>query len=80
MHFVTVGGNDYEVVMQFEVLYSGWECDPYGYVVKTSEGLRLVHSSHGTKYFTNASEFLEFIEDYKKVIEETIKAIALVEV
>lgn len=78
MNFVKVGLVEYEVVFKFDTLYCGWECDPHGYVVKTPEGLRLVHSNHGIKYFAQQAEFLDFIEDYKKVIEDTTKAIGMV--
>lgn len=78
MNFVKVGLVEYEVVFKFDTLYCGWECDPYGYVVKTLEGLRLVHSSHGSNYFAQRTEFLDFIEDYKKAIEDTTKALNMV--
>lgn len=57
-----VKGVDVEIKFQFDVFYSGWECDSKGYVVAKSNGqAALVLSNHGRYYFASEKELAEFI-------------------
>ncbi len=47
MSTIKVNGETYPVIFQFDVLWSGWECDSDAWVVETDGGLALVMTNHG---------------------------------
>ena len=72
---------DYEIVHTFPVMWSGWECDDVGYVVKETETneLKIALSSHGGFYIAKVKELFEKIHEYINAIKETEKAIEMME-
>lgn len=68
-----------KIVFAFPALYQGWECDPYGYIVRgASDGLmKLVLTSHGSPYFGKASEADALINSYESAISLTRRALSI---
>ncbi len=67
-----------EIIFKFDVLYSGWECDAEGYVVRTPLGVnKLILSNHGRWYEAEPDELSEFIKTYEDAISDSQKALAL---
>ena len=63
-----------EILLEFPVLYAGWELDDKGYVVRADDGtVKLVMSSHGSPYEADPSELEEKIEQYGDAIEASRK-------
>lgn len=77
MSTIKVNGETYPVIFQFDVLWSGWECDSDAWVVETDGGLALVMTNHGSKYFADTSELKERISSYENTIENTNKALGM---
>ncbi len=69
-----------EVLFTFPVLYTGWELDEKGYVVKApDDSTLLVMSSHGRFYVAEANELREKLAEYETAILASRKALALLE-
>jgi glutamine synthetase type III len=65
-------------IFEFDILWSGWDCDSTGYIRKDDEGNNvLVLTSHGDEYLSDKSELIDQIEAYKQVIKETEKALGM---
>ena len=76
-HFIKE--HNLEVIYQFPVMYSGWECDYNGWVVEeiASKERKIVLSNHNTLYFADIKEIEECIDEYQDVINKTKKALEL---
>lgn len=48
---VEVDGEIYKVAKYFDIYHLGWEMDTKAWIVHVGNGLKLVHSNHGTNYF-----------------------------
>jgi hypothetical protein len=70
---------EYEIVFSFPVMYSGWECDEIGHVVKAvgTEELKIALSNHGNFSIVNIDELFEKIDEYRYAIVKTEKAIKM---
>lgn len=69
--FIEVNNIQYEVVKKIGVLWSGWECDQYAYLVKTEDGLKLVTSDHGQMIFSETDFLKDKLAEYKEALSET---------
>lgn len=75
---MNVQGKSYEVIYAFDVMFVGWECDPKGWVVKDSDGVKYaVLTNHGTPYIAEPIELRRMISEYEQVIEQTNKALQI---
>ena len=63
-----VKGVDCRIVSEFDVYYSGWECDSKGWLVETDKGLQIVMTSHGSPYFAKVDELNDHIQEYLEAI------------
>lgn len=72
---------EYEIVMEFPVLWDGWEIDNRAWVVRDpkTERLKLVMTNHGSRYIAKPQVLQRRLEAYRKVANETRKALALLE-
>jgi hypothetical protein len=77
---IDVDGTQRKVIHAFDVLWSGWASDTRGWVVKIGQMLRLVMSSHGMRAFSSPEQLHGLIQSYRRAIEATDKAIALLDV
>lgn len=69
-----------EKILEFSILYCGWECDHKGWIVENHDGTRFILlTSHGGEYVGETSELAEKIEEYKKAIDATEQALQLVD-
>lgn len=52
---------DYEILVEFPVLYHGWECDPWAWILADSDAnLCVGHTNHGSFYIVeDGPEFLQ---------------------
>ena len=66
--------NGSKVVFEFEVLYLGWEVDPYGWV--TEDG-KMWHTNHGGLIEIEPSDMHERIKEAADSIAGIMKAIEL---
>lgn len=74
-----VNGEAVEVVYEFPILYSGWECDHTGWVVKNDAGINLVLTDHGDPYYAKPEELRTLMEKYKATMIKTGEAYRLLE-
>jgi len=66
-------------IFNFTVLWAGWECDSHGWVAEKEDGTRvIILTNHGEEYEAEISELDQRILYYQETIEETRKAIELV--
>ena len=75
---IKVDQEEYEVVLEFPVIHSGWECDTKGYIVLKNQNYKLVLSSHGRLYFAKNKELEEKISEYKEVLLKSKEALSLI--
>jgi len=70
-----------EIIYQFQLYYSGWECDDKAWIVKNSNTGKVycVGTNHGCQYNMSIAELGDFISEYKKAISDTKKAIHLLQ-
>lgn len=71
---------EYEVMFSFPVMFSGWECDEVGHVVKAkgTDKLEVALSNHGNFNISDIKELFEKIDEYRYAIINTEKAIRMV--
>ena len=68
----TFGEDNVTAVEQFDVLYHGWECDPYGYLVTLQDNSKhLVLTNHGMPVLADKSSLEDLINSYQRVLEDT---------
>ena len=67
-----------KIILEFPVLWEGWECDSTGWVMERADGTRYLRmTSHGGKYEGELDELHERISEYERVLAETRKALDL---
>ncbi len=66
-----------EILYEFPILWSGWECDYKGYVARHKNKTVLILSTHGTKYFADEIELEVKIAAYEQAIKATKKALEM---
>lgn len=74
---ISVSGKECSVLFEFDVMYIAWECDSKAWIVLCDGVKRVVHSDHGSKYFSNVKELEEFIESYEEATKQARHAISL---
>ena len=62
-------------LLRFNTLYHGWECDPYGWLLKVGDKNIAILTSHGDPYVVTKEALNELVEIYKKTINATQEAI-----
>lgn len=67
---IVVDNKRHDIIKRFQMYYSGWECDEYGYVVKDGDFNRLVLTNHGRAYFADVSILNEFIKEWSDAITD----------
>jgi len=61
-----------DILEIFQILWHGWECDEYGYLVQTKSGsLKLAMTSHGGYYLAKQQILQEKVQEYKEVLRQT---------
>lgn len=72
-------GKKSELVKEFAVLWSGWECDSVGYVVKVEgiDSLQLLMSNHGFFDIVKDKNLQERISEYEEVLAASREALSL---
>lgn len=70
-----IGNNIYNVIHEFPVLYSGWECDYEAWIIDYEGKPRLVTTDHGGFDFDETDLLTDKIEEYKRAIAETQRAL-----
>lgn len=66
-----------KVLLEFPVLWEGWECDSTAWVMERADGTRyLKMTSHGVGYEANPEELTERIAEYEKVLMKSREALA----
>ena len=76
------GGLDlatFKILDVIPVLYMGWECDQYAWVVRNKGKKYMVGTSHGSPYLMTRDELQKKIFEYEQAIVHTNKAIAELE-
>ena len=70
--------NTDKVLMEFPVLWEGWECDSTAWVMERPDGTRyLIMTNHGSAYEANTDELHERISMYEAVLEQSREALAM---
>lgn len=73
-----IDGNIYRRLKKFQIMYSGWECDEFGWIAENCNGDRVVIlTSHGTPYIGNAEDLHKHIAEYQNAIDATNDALAM---
>lgn len=68
---VTVNGKDYIAEKVINVLWSGWECDGYAWLVNDDSKMKVVMTNHGATYFADKSVLEEKLKEYQDAIKNT---------
>ena len=67
-----------KIVYKFNILYSGWELDEYGYIKQGENGKNYLElTSHGKAYKAELFEITNKIKEYEDAIRSTQKAVNL---
>lgn len=70
--------NQDKVILEFPVLWEGWECDSKAWVMERQDGTRyLKMTSHGGAYEAKTEQLHERIAEYENVLKQTSAALAL---
>ncbi len=71
------------ILFEFNILYSGWELDSVGYIVKYCGSYRLVASNHGKLQLILKGEAIPyltgFLLDYETAIDKTKRALSFLD-
>ena len=71
------------VLFEFNFLYSGWELDSIGYIVKYCGNYRLVASDHGNLFLVPKDEAITylngFLVDYENALGKTKRALSFLD-
>ncbi len=73
-HFRTLFPNA-KLLLEFPILYSGWEIDNIGWVIEDQKIVKLILTSHGGPYVATPKDLKEKIEEYKAALAKTEKAL-----
>lgn len=63
---IVIQGEKFNVLKEFNVYYSCWECDGTGYVVQkeNSDEIFIAMTNHGSYYLSDQKEIKEFLHSY----------------
>lgn len=70
---------DYTKILEFPVLFAGWEMDSKGWIAElnTDKSKVLVLTNHGVEYLADRSELQARIREYQRVINKSEEALDL---
>lgn len=74
---VSVGDKSFVAEKVVDVLWSGWECDNYAWLVNDNGEKKIVASNHGDTYFTDKSFLEGKIKEYEDAINATKEMLSL---
>ncbi len=70
-----------KILLEFPVLWEGWECDPKAWVMERPDGTRFLQmTSHGLAYEAVTSSLEDRIAEYERVLAVSREALALLTV
>lgn len=73
-----MGNKTDKVLLEFPVLWEGWECDSKAWIMERPDGTRyLKMTNHGGAYEAKAEELHERIAEYENVLKRSRDALAL---
>ena len=68
-----------EIILEFPVMFSGWECDDRAWVMERPDGVRyLKTTNHGSPCVVDEKFFNGKLMEYEHAIWQTEKALELV--
>jgi hypothetical protein len=69
--------SEIEVLSEFPVMYSGWECDEKGWVinVQRTNQVKVVLTNHGSFYLSTEEELKSMIKGYEETTKLTKDAL-----
>jgi hypothetical protein len=68
-----------KIISKFRILHHEWEMDGYGYIVKDLEyNKKAIVTNHGKPMVVNKSYLNDIISRYKEIIQETQRALFLI--
>jgi len=77
---ITIKDKVYQILSSFKIAHLGWDTDIQAWIAKSSDDNNVVIlTNHGSFYIGSKNELQEKIKEYKKWIEETQRAIELLE-
>ena len=68
-------GNEYMVVGTFPILWTNWECNPVGFILKDKKGTIIFSYDKLGKERISTKTMQDKIVEYKNAIRETKKAL-----
>lgn len=69
---------EHKVILEFPILYQGWELDDKGWVMEREDGSRyLLTTNHGSHYLGDPERLRDKIKEYEEAIELTEEALQL---
>lgn len=67
-----------KILLEFAVLWEGWECDATAWVMERADGSRyLKMTNHGVAHEAEPGELSARISEYEKVLAKSREALAL---
>ncbi len=67
-------------LFRFDMLWLGWECDPYAWIMERPDGTRYLQmTNHGSPYEADPVELVERIQYYKTVLADSEKALTMLD-
>lgn len=70
---------EYSAIYHFDVLHCGWEMDNRAWIIEDEGTRKLIMTNHGIPYESEVAELKGFISGYKKVLENSEKALELLQ-
>lgn len=66
------------VLLEFPVLWEGWDCDSKAWVMERPDGTRYLRmTNHGNQYESNPRELHDRIAEYERTLRLTRNALQL---
>lgn len=70
-------GKKYKAIYGFNVMYSGWDCDDFAWIIEDNGIKKLIMTNHGTPYEAEMSELEGLMKTYQEAIDNTKVALEL---
>lgn len=67
-----------KTLLEFPVMWSGWECDSKGWVVEYEGENHLIVTNHGGYQFGDAEFLDEKVGEYLEAVQKTTQALAMI--
>lgn len=64
-----------EVLQTLSILYQGWECDEWAWIVSVDDEKKLIMTNHGSPYVGDPLELDQKMSEYLEALAETQKAL-----